>query len=94
MSQVNSLEKSYKQNWRRLDLGRKRKAGKGSVLTWATKKASCSSLESEGLFVGFGVLEKKLKLRHNLDVMHIDKNICDNLVGTILNIEGKTKGHN
>lgn len=32
-----------------------------------------------------------LKLRHNLDVMHIEKNICDNVVGTLLSIEGKTK---
>ena len=31
------------------------------------------------------------KLRHKLDVMHIEKNIYDNLVGTILNIDGKTK---
>jgi hypothetical protein len=34
---------------------------------------------------------KNLKLRHNLDVMHIEKNICENLIGTILNIPGKTK---
>ena len=33
----------------------------------------------------------KLKLRDNLDVMHIEKNICENLIGTILNLEGKTK---
>ncbi|XP_012829657.1 PREDICTED: uncharacterized protein LOC105950835 [Erythranthe guttata] len=33
----------------------------------------------------------KLKLRHNLDVMHIEKNICDNVMGTILDIDGKTK---
>jgi hypothetical protein len=32
-----------------------------------------------------------LKLRHNLDVMHIEKNICENVIGTLLNIEGKTK---
>ncbi|XP_042988691.1 uncharacterized protein LOC122316221 [Carya illinoinensis] len=32
-----------------------------------------------------------LGLRHNLDVMHIEKNICDNILGTLLNIEGKTK---
>ena len=31
------------------------------------------------------------KLRHKLGVMHIKKNICDNLVGTILNIDEKTK---
>ena len=34
---------------------------------------------------------KHLKLRHNLDVMHIEKNICEALIGTILNILGKTK---
>ncbi|KAL3839108.1 hypothetical protein ACJIZ3_023699 [Penstemon smallii] len=33
----------------------------------------------------------KLKIRHNLDVMHVEKNICDNVLGTLLNIEGKTK---
>ncbi|XP_074579109.1 uncharacterized protein LOC141835604 [Curcuma longa] len=32
-----------------------------------------------------------LKLRHNLDVMHIEKNICDALIGTLLNIDGKSK---
>jgi len=30
-------------------------------------------------------------LRHNLDVMHIEKNVCDNLLGTFLNLEGKSK---
>ncbi|XP_065850450.1 uncharacterized protein [Euphorbia lathyris] len=30
-------------------------------------------------------------LRHNLDVMHIEKNICDNLLGTFLNLDGKSK---
>ena len=34
---------------------------------------------------------KNLMLRHNLDVMHIEKNICEALIGTILNIVGKTK---
>ncbi|KAM2859810.1 hypothetical protein COP2_025183 [Malus domestica] len=33
----------------------------------------------------------KLQLRHNLDVMHVEKNVFDTLVGTILDIEGKTK---
>ncbi|CAN1181790.1 hypothetical protein LINPERHAP2_LOCUS35617 [Linum perenne] len=30
-------------------------------------------------------------LRHNLDVMHIEKNICDNVLGTIMNLQGNTK---
>jgi len=32
-------------------------------------------------------------IRHNLDVMHIEKNICDNIIGTLLDIPGKTKDH-
>ena len=34
---------------------------------------------------------KDLLVRHNLDVMHIEKNVCDSLIGTFLNIPGKTK---
>jgi hypothetical protein len=32
-----------------------------------------------------------MKLKHNLDVMHIEKNICDSILGTLLNIDGKMK---
>ena len=32
-----------------------------------------------------------LLIRHNLDVMHIEKNICEALLGTLLEIAGKTK---
>ena len=34
---------------------------------------------------------KDLLVRHNLDVMHIEKNVCEALIGTILEISGKTK---
>ncbi|KAM5578459.1 hypothetical protein ABKV19_008659, partial [Rosa sericea] len=34
---------------------------------------------------------KYLPVRHCLDVMHIEKNVCDSLIGTLLNIPGKTK---
>ena len=34
---------------------------------------------------------KDLDRRHNLDVMHIEKNICDSIISTLINIEGKTK---
>ena len=30
-------------------------------------------------------------MRHNLDVMHIEKNICESLVGTLLNMNDKSK---
>ena len=30
-------------------------------------------------------------LRHNLDVMHIEKNVVDNIIDTLLNLDRKTK---
>lgn len=36
---------------------------------------------------------KDNSLRHNVDVMHTEKNICDNIMGTLLDIEGKKKDH-
>ncbi|CAN6692867.1 unnamed protein product [Malus baccata var. baccata] len=33
---------------------------------------------------------RHLLIRHNLDVMHIEKNICDNVVGTLLDIDKKS----
>ncbi|XP_076886208.1 uncharacterized protein LOC143536000 [Bidens hawaiensis] len=35
--------------------------------------------------------EEHLQVRHCLDVMHIEKNVCDSLIGLLLNIPGKTK---
>nr|XP_004512662.1 uncharacterized protein LOC101489810 [Cicer arietinum] len=31
-----------------------------------------------------------LDVRHCLDVMHVEKNVCDSVIGTLLNIQGKT----
>ncbi|CAI0396796.1 unnamed protein product [Linum tenue] len=31
------------------------------------------------------------RVRHNLDVMHIEKNVCDNILDTLLSVRGKTK---
>ncbi|XP_020262242.1 uncharacterized protein LOC109838190 [Asparagus officinalis] len=33
---------------------------------------------------------QKLKIRHNLDVMHIEKNVCDNIVSTLLQDPNKS----
>jgi len=32
-----------------------------------------------------------LDVRHFIDVMHVEKNVCDSVIGTLLNIQGKTK---
>ncbi|WVZ83514.1 hypothetical protein U9M48_030656, partial [Paspalum notatum var. saurae] len=34
---------------------------------------------------------KTLLVRHNLDVMHIEKNICESILGTLLEMDGKSK---
>jgi len=34
---------------------------------------------------------EKLLVRHNLDVMHIEKNICESILGTLLDMAGKFK---
>ncbi|XP_057246756.1 uncharacterized protein LOC130589507 [Beta vulgaris subsp. vulgaris] len=36
---------------------------------------------------------KHCSLRHNLDVMHIEKNVCDNIIATLLDLPGKSKDH-
>lgn len=49
-----------------------------------------SQLEEEEHFLSILILEI-LILRHNLDIMHVEKNMCDSILGTLLNIKGKTK---
>ena len=34
---------------------------------------------------------RTLLLRHNLDVMHIEKNVCDSVMGTVLDIDKQSK---
>ena len=33
----------------------------------------------------------RLEVRHCIDVMHVEKNVCDNLIGPLFNINRKTK---
>ena len=32
-----------------------------------------------------------LRVRHCIDVMHVEKNVCESILGTLLKIKGKTK---
>jgi hypothetical protein len=36
---------------------------------------------------------KDLDVHHSIDVMHVEKNVCESLLGTLLNTDGKTRGH-
>ena len=63
-----------------INLSNKRKRGEESLTVW--KKRS--------IFFTLPYWEHHV-LRHNLDVMHIEKNVVDNIIGTLLNLGGKTK---
>ncbi|KAL0294732.1 UNVERIFIED_CONTAM: hypothetical protein Sradi_6871300 [Sesamum radiatum] len=41
-------------------------------------------------FPGYSNISGNL-VRHNLDVMHIEKNVCENVLFTLLDVKGKTK---
>ncbi|KAF7115061.1 hypothetical protein RHSIM_RhsimUnG0068500 [Rhododendron simsii] len=58
---------------------RKRQRDENPILNW-TKRSILFELP----------YWKTLKLRHCLDVMHIEKNIFDNLIGTLLGVDGKS----
>jgi hypothetical protein len=36
---------------------------------------------------------KDIDVHHSIDVMHVEKNVCESLLGTLLNIDGKTRDH-
>jgi hypothetical protein len=36
---------------------------------------------------------KDLDVRHSIDVMHIEKNVCEGLLRMLLNTDGKTRDH-
>ncbi|XP_016206754.1 uncharacterized protein LOC107647150 [Arachis ipaensis] len=70
----------------------------GKVQTEAGKRARGqqaalqdeSSWKKRSIFFELPYWEYNL-LRHNMDVMHIEKNMCDNIIYTILNDSGKSK---
>jgi hypothetical protein len=36
---------------------------------------------------------KDLDVHHSVDVMHVEKNVCESLIGTLLNTNKKTRYH-
>ncbi|XP_073119934.1 uncharacterized protein [Henckelia pumila] len=56
----------------------------------STKDNVKSSFKKKSIFFELEYW-KHLYVRHVLDVMHIEKNVCESLLGTLLDIPGKTK---
>ena len=63
-------------------------------VTWGKQNGKCPVSQSywkkNSIFFDLEYW-KYLYVRHVLDVMHIEKNVCESIVGTLLGIEGKTK---
>ncbi|XP_024037598.1 uncharacterized protein LOC112097214, partial [Citrus clementina] len=60
---------------------KKRKSENNDDPVWWKKKSIFYNLE----------YWKHLLVQHQLDVMHIEKNVCENIYGTLLHIPGKSK---
>ncbi|KAL6319770.1 hypothetical protein AAG906_036828 [Vitis piasezkii] len=66
--------------------------------SWGNKKVrhdkskgnTTSYWNKKSIFFDLGYW-RYLHVRHNLDVMHIEKNVCETIIGTLLNIQGNTK---
>jgi hypothetical protein len=43
-------------------------------------------------FFGATILER-LDVHHLIDVTHIEKNVCESLLGALLHMDGKTRDH-
>nr|GEU42437.1 hypothetical protein [Tanacetum cinerariifolium] len=62
-----------------------------------TKEDGSSNQGNEAYWKKFNIWYRKLRYwRHNsvshcIDFMHVEKNVCESLVGTLLNVPGKTK---
>jgi hypothetical protein len=60
------------------------------------KNAENNGNETSGLFKKSSIFWylpywKDLMVHHTIDVMHVEKNMCEALVGTLLDMPGKTK---
>ena len=65
---------------KQVNLDNKRKRGEKALIMWMKRN----------IFFTLPYWEDHM-LRHNLDVMYIEKNVVDNIIGTLLNLNGKTK---
>ncbi|KAI5338319.1 hypothetical protein L3X38_017590 [Prunus dulcis] len=82
--EVLQVVKNFNNDWgkakKKINTKRKRETDKYSIWPWKKKS----------VFFELPYWEKLL-IRHNLDVMHIEKNVCESIVDTLLNMMGKTK---
>ena len=74
------LVESINNRWRKSN-SKKRKSQNNDDLVWWKKKSIFYNLE----------YWKYLLVQHQLDIMHIEKNVCESIYNTLLHILGKFK---
>jgi len=85
LEQVKNINITFGKKPKSLDK-RKRNCGKRTT-TYQTQQWKKKSIFFELPYWEFNLL------RHNLDVMHIEKNVCDNIIFTLVNDKDKRKDH-
>src|SRR5438046_8427203 len=54
-------------------------------------KEDATGFKKLSIFFKYLPYWKDLDIRHAIDVMHVEKNVCDSILGILLDIKGKTK---
>ena len=84
LEQINNIDVTF---GRRVEKVRGKRTRVGRVARDSTQQ-----WKKKSIFFDLSYWKHNL-LRHNLDVMHIQKHVCDNLIYTLLNDSSKSKDH-
>lgn len=87
------MEKEREGNDKNESMKRKRKEKLGKrTCGGQSTQSDTQQWEKKSIFFELPYWKDNL-LRHNLDMMHIEKNVCDNIIFTLLNDSKKSKDH-
>jgi hypothetical protein len=69
-----------------------------SMLSLVSKKRTSKNTSKDDMWKKHSIFWdlpywKDLDVRHSIDVMHVEKNVCESLLGTLLNTNGETRDH-
>jgi hypothetical protein len=93
MEEKKRMEKEREGNDKNESMKRKRKEKLGKrTCGGQSTQSDTQQWKKKSIFFELPYWKDNL-LRHNLDMMHIEKNVCDNIIFTLLNDSKKSKDH-